>query len=200
MRDSRIVDCMTSMTCPKRVLLSFSLVMLAACGDSGDAATGAGGSGASGTGGGTPCGAEVCSATEYCGFAPGACAGEQTCHPLPTTCQDLACGCDGENYATDCQALAASGGTTSVQEACAPPTGQFTCFYEYQVPIYCDLATEFCQVVPTGNVYALSCEPKPAGCTPAPQDCTCLMSACSDNYCGVDPETNAATVLCPLNG
>jgi hypothetical protein len=181
-------------------------VSILGCGDAGSDTTGSGG-GATGTGGGTttssagggtPCGTETCTPTEYCGFEPGTCSGAKACHALPGECSELACGCDGVNYAGDCAALSESGGTTSVGEACAPPDGKFTCNYEYQIPIYCDLDTEYCKVIPGGTLYSLSCEPVPEGCVPDPLDCACLNDPCSDNYCGVDADTHAATVLCPL--
>ena len=90
-----------------------------------------------------------------------------------------------------------SGGLSGDAE-CPPPAGQFTCTYEYQVPIYCDLETDYCKVDPTGDLYSLACVTRPATCEPAPENCDCLEDPCADNYCGVDEELGGITVLCPL--
>jgi hypothetical protein len=108
-----------------------------------------------------------------------------------------ACGCDGENYATSCDALATTGGVVG-EGACAPPLGQFTCTYEYQIPIYCELGSDYCKVEPTGSSYTLACVPQPQECDALPTDCDCLYDPCAESYCGIDETNGALTVLCPL--
>jgi hypothetical protein len=189
------------------IKLTFSSMIGCACalaiGCSDEADTGGGGDSAGGgsTTSGVPgefCVDVVCAYEEYCGFAPGTCDGPESCQPFPAECgQEVACGCDGQNYEGPCIARDASGGILS-EEACAPPDGMFTCSYEYQVPIYCDLGTEYCHVTPTGNLYELQCLPVPAACEAEPVDCSCLADPCSDNYCGIDDEDFSITVLCPL--
>jgi hypothetical protein len=186
-------------------LLACACLLSSACSDD-ENVDGAGGNGAGGAGGSTStaipgeaCGDVTCLVGEYCGFAPGSCDGPQSCLPSPDECPaEVACGCDGENYASPCLALDAVGGTIA-NEACAPPEGQFACTYEYQVPIYCDLGAEYCHVTPTGDLYELECVALPAACGEMPEDCDCLDDRCSENYCAIDDEDFAITVLCPFN-
>jgi hypothetical protein len=184
-------------------------VLASGCDDAAETDGGGGGAGAGaadgGEGGGTTsgipgeeCGDVTCFQGEFCGFAAGMCEGEKSCQPAPEDCAPVAvCGCDGENYASSCLALDAVGGI-SKDEACDPPEGQFACVYEYQVPIYCDIGTSYCSVLPTADLYQLACLDLPPACGDMPADCSCLDDSCSDNYCGIDDETFAITVLCPF--
>jgi hypothetical protein len=163
------------------------------------APTGGAGTGGGGTGGENAgdCDGATCGAGEFCGFEANACDGPRTCQAIPECDAGVACGCDGENYPTACDAMAQSGGV-SASGACTPPDGQFICNYEYQLPIYCELGTEYCKVEPTSSLYMLACEPQPEACDEIPTDCDCLADPCSENYCGIDESNGAVTVLCPL--
>ena len=93
--------------------------------------------------------------------------------------------------------MAQTGGV-SASGACPSPQGQFICTYEYQVPIYCQLGSEYCKVEPTQGAYMLACAPLPEECDEIPTDCGCIDDPCSANYCGIDESSGAVTVLCPL--
>ena len=179
-------------------MVVLGMIALAGCSDDAAAVGGAGGgSAAGGSGGGAAgdCDGVACGDDEYCGFDSG-CEGPRSCQPQG--CGDgVACGCDGENYGTACDALVQTGGL-SASGACTPPDGQFICTYEYQIPIYCQLGTEYCKVQPTQSIYMLSCEPEPESCDEIPTDCDCLADPCSENYCGIDETNGSITVLCPL--
>jgi hypothetical protein len=177
--------------------------VVVACSDGGDddaaSASGSGASSASSSGGaeGMHCGHGFCGTNEYCGFADGLC-GETdptlACHPFPP-CQpeSAACGCDGVNYDSGCLAADATGGIRN-EGVCMPPEGKFTCTYEYQAPIYCEIGVEYChvQIVPSGD-YPLECLPIPAACAPGP-DCNCV--ACDINYCAGSADLQEMTVYC----
>ncbi|MEJ7733625.1 MAG: hypothetical protein WKG00_31075 [Polyangiaceae bacterium] len=191
-----------------RSLVAFSIAcVVAACGDDGtddpDAASGSdtsSGSASSSSGGpqGVACAGGFCGANEYCGFADGVCGYDNrapACQPFPP-CQpeSVACGCDGVSYPSGCAAADASGGI-SHQGACEPPDGKFSCTYEYQAPIYCALGAEFCKVTPVAKGdYPLECVPWLAGCTPAPDDCSC--ATCGSSYCAVSEDLQEMTVYC----
>jgi hypothetical protein len=150
--------------------------------------------------GGTPCGSAVCTVDQTCGYPVGTCSGTKSCQPA-TSCMDekVVCGCDGMNYANQCDAEHLGGGTMSAA-ACAPPAGKFTCIYEYQVPKYCTLGAEYCHITATGDLYTLACVPLPASCGASPTDCSCLQDACATNSCAIDKSNFSITVLCPLAG
>ena len=174
------------------------IVSLAGCSDDSVPAGGAGAGGGEAGGAAGDCDGATCGPAEYCGFEAPACDGPKSCQPLPAECeQKVACGCDGENYATSCDAMATTGGV-SASGACTPPEGQFICNYEYQVPIYCQIGSEYCKVEPATGTYGLGCEPLPTACEEIPTDCTCLEDPCSENYCAIDDSNGAITVLCPL--
>ncbi len=182
----------------KYVLVLAGLALATGCGDEDPGATGGQGGGepTAGAGGGEPCGDVLCGAGEYCGFPPGECSGEQSCQTFPQDCPaEVACGCDGENYEGPCVALNVTGGI-SVDGPCAPPAGQFVCTYEYQVPIYCEIGAEYCQVTAGGSSYTLACLDQPNDCPAEPVDCECLADPCAENYCGIDEATTGLTVLC----
>lgn len=177
-----------------------SSLLVGACGD-GDASTTGGGGGtgnsasSTATSVGPICGGQQCALDQICGFAIGDCAAQPSCQP-GTGCSDdkVVCGCDGKNYPNKCQADLA--GVAAMDGACAPPPGKFTCNYEHQVPIYCDVGTQYCEATMSGNdVYPLACKPIPSTCGD-PVDCSCLP--CSDFYCAVDPMNGAASVICQM--
>jgi hypothetical protein len=192
------------------VVFSISIACaLVACSDddaddsdwtSGSDASGSGsGSTSSSSGGaqGVPCAGGFCGQNEYCGFADGVC-GETdpapACQPFPP-CQpeSVACDCDNLSYDSGCDAADATGGIRN-EGACMPPEGKFTCTYEYQAPIYCEIGVEYChvQIAPSGD-YPLECLPVPAACVPGP-DCSCV--GCDINYCAGSEDLQEMTVYC----
>lgn len=181
--------------------LAASLAASVGCGDDGESPSGGGGDAAGSSTAtvtnGVECDGDTCDpAIAFCGFAAGTCEGPRTCQAYPECGEStLVCGCDGESYTETCIALELSGGAKT--GACPAPEGKFTCSYEYQIPVYCELGAEYCHVDPGGSAYELGCEPLPAACGETP-DCACTGDPCAENYCGIDEDTGTITVLCPL--
>ena len=173
---------------------------LALVGCSGNASTASGGGGHAATGAsssssGTMCGAEICTPDQVCAVPVGACNGPKSCQPGPSCDQqNVACGCDGKNYATQCFADIMGGGVASAG-ACAPPANHFTCRYQDQLPVYCMLGAEYCQITAMAHGdYLEECKPEPASCGAAPTDCSCLTGACG--ACTADMTNHSLSVFC----
>lgn len=128
----------------------------------------------SGCGGGClgvgECGSAAdCGDSEYCQKDED-CLGLGRCAPLPTTCaapvdpSEAVCGCNGELYATACEAnQAGQSAHVSVTECSTPPAGMFACGDGY-----CDVSTEYCAQVDGGDI---GCRALPAACTVPSCDC-----------------------------
>ena len=119
-----------------------------------------------------------CSAGAYCAWSDKRCGAlmHGTCATTPSaTCTALAtpvCGCDGNNYPSDCDA-AKAGTDVSTSASCPSPTGMFRCGWSY-----CQHGTEYCHGVMGGAVGAspsYDCQALPAACGTTPS-CTCVTS------------------------
>jgi Kazal-type serine protease inhibitor domain len=133
-------------------------------------------------GGLTPSPTPPCAADEYCYYGPQNCGSydnQGICKKRPDgACPpvfDLTCGCDGQTYDNECEALEA--GTDVNVNGCTPPVGQFACgahFCMYKAEYCVRTISDVLEEPPT-----FSCQPVPAGC--ALPNCACLSGvACGD--------------------
>jgi hypothetical protein len=177
--------------------------------------TGGGGNGGGGapeasTGGGDgggdpapgPCGGVTCKAEEYCLYPLGDCGKTVgtsglnlgTCAPRPTSCEGnaavLACACDGQVYASACEAAQAGLSVGDGEECAIPPEGTFACG-----SFFCHVGAEWCEVLidpnnePIGGTAQSDCEQIPASCAGA-LSCECLSAAAPaavGGHCGGPP-------------
>jgi len=197
------------------LLSSFSLVLLAACGDdatstgSGGAGGGAGGQGGGATqggagqgGGAVLCGGELggtCGPTEFCDFENDQCGGNDAsgvCTPRPDGCTDEVdptCGCDGQIHSNACEARAA-GADVSLLGGCTPPANTYACGASF-----CnvgDVCTQTTNDTPGPYAY-YSCTPPPAACTGVATTCDCagdLALGCGGSCSDV---TGGVLISCP---
>ena len=129
------------------------------------------------------CGEATCTGTQFCDFALNTC-GEMSggtfetpdCRPRTQSCPAYsgpACGCDGQIYASACDAQAAAV-DVDARGSCALPAGLFPCGY-----VQCRLADQICMQVwkGTGSLdnSMYGCQPLPADCSTSPS-CDCLFA------------------------
>jgi hypothetical protein len=181
--------------------LAATVATISACEQPDQTTTGSA-SGSTGSDAGVTCGDAICGTNEYCGFAPGACDGLQSCHPFPPCMPEKAtCGCDKQDHQSACYADFESGGVLA-DGTCelffGVPDGTFPCVYGDQAPIFCSIGSEYCHIQAQPGPYTLSCEPLPAACPPEPADCGCTGDPCAETYCGIDPVDHTITTLCTL--
>ena len=124
------------------------------------------------------CGSEICAADEHCNFFLDNCGNGNIiggCVEKPTTCTDTVapvCGCDGQLHTNRCQA-SALGVDLDAEGNCPLEPGTFKCGF-----IQCDLATEYCQVMPSfdfPDADSFACMALPA-CS-GTVDCACMLNA-----------------------
>ncbi len=181
-----------------RSFISFGLVVAAlafgaGCDDNAsapadDAASGGGAT----TSTGPKCGETRCAEDEFCA---GACARPVsdtvpvvlTCQKRPTSCAaggESVCACDGNVYASECDAHRAGTDVGDLGPMCAAPQGMFACG-----STFCRLADQFCnEHVPIADgPLSETCEPLPA-CHGAPCSCVppdaaedCATTECDDS-------------------
>ena len=140
-----------------------------------------------------------CSAGAYCAWSDKRCGAltHGACAATPSaTCTAQAtpvCGCDGNNYPSDCDA-AKAGTDVSTSVSCPSPTGMFRCGWSY-----CQHGTEYCHAViggPVGAPGTYDCLALPAACGTTPS-CTC-MAVTSGSTCTQTSEGDVTfTLLVP---
>lgn len=142
----------------------------------------------------------TCRADEFCDFARNTCSvtDEQgVCRPRPTSCPDLlvavpSCGCDGQLYASECEAQAA-GTDLNDQGGCPVPSGWFACGHTQ-----CNLRSQYCQhqVSDVANEPdGFTCPPLP-GCPSELPTCACLAGQACGSWCTGQGATGL-TLTCP---
>lgn len=156
--------------------------------------------GRAGEGGGTPatggapgmtsCGSlagEQCAAGEYCAFPLeaqcGVADGEGVCTKVPSACDDIyqpVCGCDGKDYANECEA-AGAGVSVAKQGKCDDPVGTSCGGFSGRT---CKDG-EFCSYAPDAQCGAAD---QPGVCTPIPKACD-VGDADYKPVCGCDGAT-----------
>jgi hypothetical protein len=131
-----------------------------------------------------------CGANEYCDTADGQCGGYGLCKPRPTACPDIfdpVCGCDGNNYASACEAQAQGVDVAyagNCDQYCGGfaglvcPEGQY-CDYEPNTCGYADQLGK-CRDKPSACPLALVCLPT-CGC-----DGQTYCNACEAAMAGTD--------------
>ena len=146
---------------------------------------GTGGSGGtSGVGGavieGTLCnedGGPLCPSGFYC---RGECSYSfpSQCTSAPETCEEVSprpsCGCDGQVYASQCEARRAGVEPGGECDPSLWPEGLFPC-----KTTFCDLASEYCmQQLVAGEFLMVYCDDMPLECAdlPAEEACRCIVS------------------------
>lgn len=166
-----------NMICPDAGAVSDAAVDSAL--DSGHLAQDAGGAC---TASGPSCGAGLYCAWQdkRCGArAQGTCAATTACNANSGT----VCGCDGNNYASECEA-ARAGVDVSSTATCTPPAGTFRCGWSY-----CQHGTQYCSAEVGGAVDSpgvYTCVALPAACSTTPS-CACVSgtaATCSQSAAG----------------
>ncbi|MCA9623436.1 MAG: hypothetical protein KC731_30655, partial [Myxococcales bacterium] len=134
-----------------------------------------------------------CGPGSYCEVDDYSCGAATTlghCAAIPGSCAAgvEACGCDGQTYASACEA-AQSAQHISAAQGCPTPAGHAPCG-----PLFCDIGLEACREtidLTGGSPDDFACVPKPAGC---PTGCGCnLCEPCpAGSTCGESCITGAS--------
>jgi hypothetical protein len=137
-----------------------------------------------------------CTDFTYCDFPDNRCGSDMqgTCAAIPrgalcAIAPAPVCGCDGKNYAGQCQAEQAG---TDVNQlgTCTPPAGMFRCGWSY-----CQQGSEYCSGQVGGvvtNPGSYSCKAVPAACNGTPS-CGCVGGA--GTFCTADAQGDVTVTL-----
>jgi hypothetical protein len=136
----------------------------------------------------------TCTGTQFCDWSSNRCGGLDatgSCQARPQGCTTIyapVCACDGQVYASACDANAA-GQDVSDSAGCTPPAGMFGCGH-----MFCAHGTQYCQATiggAAGLPGSYACQPLPAACNGTPS-CACLTGTMCGN-CVVSAGGDAMT-------